>query len=260
MTKAIQSVVRSLRVLEYLNQHAGGDVRQITQACGLTRGTVFRMLETLRQEGYVRKDSGSAMYWLTGRVRALSDGYQEEWWIDAFARQLIKDLGARTKWPVKLLTLSGYEMLTRVTTDFESPLTDGKIPTGYRVSLLWTAAGRVVLAFSPDSVRTALLKGCENNPATQRRNQSPPRPLGAPAITAMLTRIRKAGYEIIDQPQTTYFSLAVPVLAGSLVIGAIAIFFFRASITQAEALKLYRPMLDQTARAIGDRFSTAGQA
>jgi len=254
MTKAVQSVTRCLQVLEYLNQHAGGDTRQITQAKGLTRGTVFRLLETLRQEGYLRKDPGSAMYWLTSRVRALSDGYQEEWWIDAFARKIIMELGERTKWPVKLLTLSGYEMLTRVTTDFQSPLTDGKIPAGYRVSLLWTSAGRVFLAFSSDSVREALLKGCASDPASQRRNRNAPPSMDAASINAMVKRVRKSGYEIVDQPDTNYFSLAVPVMAGAQVIGALVIFFFRASIKQADALKVFKPMLDETALAIGERF------
>jgi IclR family mhp operon transcriptional activator len=254
MTKAVQSVARCLQVLEYVNLHCGATVRQISQATGLTRGTVFRLLETLRQEGYLRKDLGSTMYWPTGRLRALSDGYQEEWWIDAFAKQIINDLGERTKWPVKLLTLSGYEMLTRVTTDFQSPLTDGKIPTGYRVSLLWTAAGRVFLAFSSENTRAALLKGCESMPATQQRNQ--PR-RGIPdrdELDAMLRRIRRQGHEIVDQPLTAYYSLALPVLVGDQAIASLAAFFFRMSIKQSQALKIYKPMLETAAAAIGERF------
>lgn len=258
MTKAVQSVTRCLQVLEYVNLHCGATVRQISQATGLTRGTVFRLLETLRQDGYLRKDRGSTMYWPTGRLRALSDGYQEEWWIDAFAKQVINDLGARTKWPVKLLTLSGYEMLTRVTTDFQSPLTDGKIPTGYRVSLLWTAAGRVFLAFSSESTRAALLKGCESMPATQQRNQ--PR-RGMPErdkLEVMLRRIRRDGHEIVDQPQTAYYSMAVPVLVGDQAIGSLAVFFFRAAIKQHQALRLYKPMLEAAAHTIGERFQRVG--
>ncbi|MCB2108490.1 MAG: helix-turn-helix domain-containing protein [Rhodobacteraceae bacterium] len=254
MTKSVQSVSRALQVLEYLNQHSGGTVREISTETGLSRGTVFRLLETLRNEGYLRKDSGSPAYWLTGRVRALSDGYQEEWWIDEFAKQVIDELGAQTKWPVKLLTLSGYEMLTRVTTDFQSPLTDGKIPTGFRVSLLWTAAGRVVLAFSPANVREALVNGCQTGVMRVGRARRRVEKLGLSAIESICTRIRKNGYEIVDQEDTQYYSLAVPVIAGTRVVGALAIFFFRASIKQGHAVTTFKPMLDQAAKVIGDRF------
>lgn len=254
MTKSVQSVVRSLQVLEFLNQHAGADTRQVVAALGLSRGTAYRLLETLRQKGYLRKEQGSPIYWLTEQVRALSDGYQAEWWIDAFARQIIIDLGERAKWPVKLLTLSGYEMLTRVTTDFQSPLTDGKIPAGFRVSLLWTAAGRAFLAFVPDSVRAELLRGCRDNPATQRRNQRPMRSVDTSGFSAILSRIQQRGYEIVDQPKTAYFSLAVPVIVKGAAVGSIAMFFFRASIKQATAVRDFKPMLDEAARAIADGF------
>jgi len=126
MSTIVQSISRCLDILEALNLHNGATIAELCGHTGLARGTVYRMLETLKRGGYVRKDEGSAHYWLAPRVRSLADGYQDEWWIDAFARDRIVRLGETTRWPVKLLTPSGQDMLTRVTTDFSSPFTDGK--------------------------------------------------------------------------------------------------------------------------------------
>jgi IclR family mhp operon transcriptional activator len=142
MPTLIQSISRCLNVLEALNLRNGATIAELCAQTGLTRGTVYRILETLKRDGFLRKDEGSAHYWLAARVRRLSDGYQDEWWIDTFARDIIVQLGQTIRWPVKLLTPSGHDMLTRATTDFSSPFTDGKYPTGLRLAMPWSAAGR----------------------------------------------------------------------------------------------------------------------
>lgn len=216
LTRSIRSVNRCLEILEFLNLKNGATQREVCAETGLTRGTAYRMLETMRLQGFLRKDRGSARYWLTGRVRALADGYVEEWWIENFARQMVQDLGRKVRWPVKLLTLSGHELLTRVTTDYESPFTEAKFPSGHRVSLLATAAGHAFLAACDAALQEQLIRMAQD--------------AGAPSKTAargelkqQLRRVRLQGYEAVNHPKLAIYSVAVPVVTGDQVIGALAI-------------------------------------
>jgi IclR family mhp operon transcriptional activator len=254
MKRAVQSIQRCLTILEHLNINDGATLHDVCAATGLTRGTVHRVLETLRLEQYLRKDVGSPRYWVASRVRVLSEGYREEWWIDQFATRIIRDLGQKTRWPVKLLTPSGHEMVTRVTTDFESPFTDGKFPTGFRVSLLWSAAGQAYLAFLDKDIRDVLIDAAATAP--QRVTASTPyRSHDMDRLRQVLDYTRKDGFHVADHPEKSFYSLAVPVMIDAKPMGSIAIFFFRATVPVKEAVRTYLPLLQEAAVQIAAEMS-----
>jgi IclR family mhp operon transcriptional activator len=250
LSRSIRSVTRSLEILEFLNLRNGATQREVCAETGLTRGTAYRMLETMRLQGFLRKDAGSARYWLTGRVRALADGYVEEWWIEAFARQMVQELGRRVRWPVKLLTLSGHELLTRVTTDYESPFTEAKFPSGHRVSLLGTAAGHAFLSVCDPTLQEQLIRMAQEAGARSRGKKVPYKPI--------LRRVRAQGYEIVDHPRLSIYSVAIPVVADGQVIGALAIQLFRAAVPKPTAVAKFLAELQTTAAAIGAQFKLQG--
>ncbi len=277
MPTLIQSISRCMAILEAINLHNGATVADLCRVSGLTRGTVYRILETLRRDGFLRKDEGSACYWLAARVRSLSDGYQDEWWIDGFARDIMTALGAAVRWPVKLLTPSGHEMLTRVTTDFSTPFTDGKYPTGLRIAMPWSAAGRAYLAFCDEGDRETLLK------MAVQGEVMPPRPGPyasaaairsegfpvvdtsrakargdlPPGLQADLVRIRRDGYALVHTQGAVFFTLAVPVLVAEGPLGAVAVHIFRSVMTPSEAVVAFTAPLQAAAGDIADRFAEA---
>ncbi|NQV19859.1 MAG: helix-turn-helix domain-containing protein, partial [Rhodospirillales bacterium] len=48
-----------------MNRRNGATVTEVAEDTSLSRGTVYRMLETLREAGYVFRDSADARYRLT---------------------------------------------------------------------------------------------------------------------------------------------------------------------------------------------------
>lgn len=239
--RKIQSVQRAFAVLEFLNLRNGATQRELCDETGLTRGTAYRMLETMRSDGFLRKDEGSARYWLTGRVRALADGYGEEWWVEQFARGLVQDLGRRIRWPVKLLTPSEHSMLVRVTTDYESPFTEAKFPSGHRIGMTSTAAGRAYLAACDPSTRDILIRADQKNPRAE--------------VLKVLQRVRRQGYEIVEHRKLAIYTMSCPVTVGTQPVGALAVQIFRASVTQAQAVREFLPELVKTAREIGEKLT-----
>ena len=138
-TRPIRSLMRGLDALTVLNLRDGATVSEVVQEIRLPRTTVYRILETLCDAGFVYRDGTDDRYRLTIMVRGLSDGFDDEAWVTQIAKPFIYDLCKEIVWPVAIATLSGTSMLVRETTDHSSPLAVARYSAGFRVPLLTSA-------------------------------------------------------------------------------------------------------------------------
>ena len=77
--KNIRSLARGVTVLQHLNRVDAATAATIAQEAHLPRPTVYRILDTLVEQGLIyRSPSSQNLYRLTGNVRALSAGFVEE--------------------------------------------------------------------------------------------------------------------------------------------------------------------------------------
>lgn len=84
--KTVRGLTRGLMLLNMLNKLDGGaSVGLLAELSGLHRTTVRRLLETLQEEGYVRRSPSDDSFRLTIKVRQLSEGFRDEQWISALA-------------------------------------------------------------------------------------------------------------------------------------------------------------------------------
>lgn len=75
--KTVRGLTRGLMLLNMLNKLDGGaSVGLLAELSGLHRTTVRRLLETLQEEGYVRRSPSDDSFRLTIKVRQLSEGFQ----------------------------------------------------------------------------------------------------------------------------------------------------------------------------------------
>ena len=148
-TRPIRALMRGLDALTVLNMRDGATVSEVAHEIRLPRTTVYRILETLCNAGFVFRDEGDDRYRLTLKVRALSGGFDDEAWVKQIAKPLIHELCRDIVWPIALSTPSGGAMIGRETTDHASPLATDRLSAGLRAPMLGSAAG---LATSP-SVR-----------------------------------------------------------------------------------------------------------
>src|ERR1700693_1732646 len=156
-TRPIRALMRGLDALTFLNLRDGATVAEVAQEIRLPRTTVYRILETLCNAGFVFRDAADDRYRLTILVRGLSDGFDDEGWVPQIAKPFIHDLCREVVWPVSIATLSGTTMLVRESTDHSSPLAIERYSAGFRAPLLTTAAGRVYLANSAATQRDMLI-------------------------------------------------------------------------------------------------------
>src|SRR6185312_1248496 len=106
-TRPIRALHRGLDVLIELNRRERAAINTLAGAVHLPRTTTYRILETLRVAGYVDRDPHDDCYRPTVRVRALSDGFDDEAMVAHIAKPHLAALGAQIVWPVALATPSG---------------------------------------------------------------------------------------------------------------------------------------------------------
>src|SRR6202050_5077170 len=157
-TRPIRALMRGLDALTVLHVRDGATVSEVAHEIRLPRTTVYRILETLCNSGYVFRDSSDDRYRLTIMVRALSGGFDDEAWVTNIAKPSILELCREIVWPVSIATLSGTTMMMRETTDHSSPLAIERYSAGFRAPLLTSATGRVYLAHSPAPQRDLLIE------------------------------------------------------------------------------------------------------
>lgn len=246
--RAVRSLIRGLEILEALNRRNGSTVTEVAQETSLSRGTVYRMLETLREGGYVYRDESDGRYRLTVLVKGLSDGFSDETWVSQIAKPMLESLGREIVWPLALATRYGAMLIVRETTDQNSPLALRRYGGGFHVPMMNTAAGKVYLAFCDAEQRDTILSilaRSDSHPANQiARNGK--------MVARMLEEVRAAGYGTAHRPDLKQVSFAVPVMSDSHIFATITLRYIDSAMTVAEAIQRYLAPVQRTANAIGD--------
>ncbi len=134
-----------------------GSISELSLHTGLHRTTVKRLLETLRQEGFLGHDLTTNHYYLTYRVQQLSFGFRDTVSLVQEAWPEMHALSKSIVWPCSLLVPEGEEMVVRASTRFYSRLSFHPGMPGRHLPMLTTAAGRAYISYVSVEERETLL-------------------------------------------------------------------------------------------------------
>jgi IclR family mhp operon transcriptional activator len=149
-TRPIRALLRGLDALAALNACDGATVSELVGTIRLPRTTVYRVLETLCEAGYVDRDAGDDRYRLTRMVRGLADSWDTDAALVAAAEPAIAGLARSLRAVAGIATLSGLQMRLHETAVAGTGWTDAWQP------LATGAAGRVYLAHCSPGERERL--------------------------------------------------------------------------------------------------------
>ncbi len=250
MAKPVRAVERVVRILLYLNQFNGLNSNQVALGTKLSRGTAYRMLETLRVEGLVETHHDDGRYWLTRKVRQLADGFDDEEWISSIARPEMNRLTKAIAWPVMLTTAGGIEMVLRATTDPQTSLLFRRHTVGHVVPILGSAAGRCYLAYCTKNRRDAVLELI----IKMAPNPWPEVASNRTAVQKILAGIRRQRLSVSETPDRRSMSLAVPILIKGEPLAVLGMRHFKSAMTEAEAIRRFAGPLQRSAAWIGEQW------
>jgi IclR family mhp operon transcriptional activator len=251
----MRSALRTLIVLRALNVHNGATVGHLSLATGISRPALYRILETLREAGYISVDIARKHYCLTVMVRSLAEGFTDEDWVTQVARPALAKLQRKVLWPTDLGTFRDNWMWIRETTRPLSPLTMDRTVAGTRCPILATAAGRAYLAFCCDDERAQILGNVALSAESDKEfvhNRA--------RLDVLLQEIRRIGYGYrYGEPPKESGAIAVPILLGNRVLGCVNLTFAATALTPVEAAKKHLVDLQSTAGEIVQGFQRLEQ-
>ncbi len=250
----VQGLQRGLEVLRAINRRHRGvaTIVQISDDTTLHRTTVKRLLETLRNAGFVRHLPASNSYGLTFHVRELSQGFRDEVWASQMAGPLLRKLTEKVLWSCGIATLEADHLIVRDSTYRNSPLSVHPTMLGERLPLLLTASGRAYLAFCPAHERKVLLETLR-----MRADEQGERARDRRYLRDVIVGIRACGFAINEGEWVLsdgFGAIAVPVRHGRRVLACLNIVFSRRSVSMKEAVARYSGELVRTARELENQF------
>lgn len=244
--KVVRGLLRGLQVLRTLNQIGHATVVQLSRKTGLPRATIYRLLDTLIEAGYVTQDGRRELYRLTTMVRALSDGFDNEAWVCEIASPFIVELGRKIVWPVDMLTFDRDAMVIRETTHLSSPLSVTQPAVGARITMLYSSVGRAYLAFCSEAEREAILLhlAATNTPDGRYARKRA-------EVDRLIAETRTRGYGFREGgilPSTG--SIAVPVMWRGEPIACFNIHYILSALSHDEVVSRYLGLMRETASRI----------
>lgn len=249
-TDSIRAVARAMLLLRNMNMQLESSLHSLHQQTGLPKPTIFRILRTLRQEGYVHSVGDGGHYRLTSKVKELGDGYTEKSVVVDVGTPVVLSLTREIQWPLAIGTLDGDAIVVRYSTMPYSPLAVHATTLGQRLGLLDTAMGRVYLAFCPANERATLLQ--------LLRSASPDGLLEKERHLAdELEFVRRQGYAVRKpDAQRSSATMAVPILRDGGVLATLCLTTFGHSLTSGMVAQ-YLPVLKHAAAEIAGAFSAS---
>ena len=216
--KPIRAFSRGLAVLAALNRHGSATALSLARDTGVPRATVYRLLQTLIDDGYIARGSANDRFQLRLPVRRLAEGFEDEQWISAIAGPAIVELTRRTSWPCDVSTLQNLKMVIHESTHPIAPLSIDRSMVGQGMPILGSSAGLAYIAFAPKEEQQTLL--------AMLANSSDPHDVLAqdPEQVARLIAVtRRRGYGLRQGGQLWPHSgsIALPVRVGRRVLGCI---------------------------------------
>lgn len=242
---SVRSLERGLALLVAMNRRKLASVSDLANDTKLPRPTVYRLLDTLSDAGFVARESATERYRPTHGVRALSDGFLEDEWVSEIAAPMMSEFTRQHVWPVSLFTFEAGKMLVRDTTHRQSALSIDYGMVGKRMGMLRTAGGLAYLAFSPANERKVILDMLvQSDDPEDCAARDPQR------LNEMLETVRAKGYATqtrLINPKAA--GISVPVMTGTRVYGCMSLIFIASALTMNEVeKKLLPPLQKMTAK------------
>lgn len=143
----VQSVDRAITILETLAKNSAGcRITELSNATGLHKSTVYRLLSTLMSRGYVERCLDSENYKLGIRILLLGSSILDRMDLRNIAKPYIQELSRKTKEVVHLSILDDGEAvyIDKVESPYHSIRMYSQI--GKRGPLHCTAVGKILLS------------------------------------------------------------------------------------------------------------------
>lgn len=186
-------VSRLFQIIEYMA--ASNDwvsLRGMARELHINAASAFRILNSLKELGYVRQDPNDSKYQLTLKIAGVSAQVLEKVQLRQIAHPHLQNLTSITNETTHLAILDGNEFVYIDKVDNTQAMRM-RSRVGQRGQLYCTAVGKSMLAFIPESDLSKILASLKFQPVTDNTITDPKK------FQEQLAQIRRLGYAIDDE-------------------------------------------------------------
>ncbi len=192
MTTKVKVVSKTFEILEALSDGNRLGLREITERVLYPKPTVFRLLSTLEQLGYIEQDKKDFTYSLSSKLMLLARSLHGGSGLIAVARPHMEMLHRKFGETVNLARLvenrAVYVNIIESKEAFRISDSVGDIAPFHATSI-----GKAIAAFLPKEMRTEILKGCDYASFTKKTVS------GSDELKNQLDDVKKAGYAVDNE-------------------------------------------------------------
>jgi IclR family mhp operon transcriptional activator len=246
MEVVVATDIRLLKVLRSLNEIGTCTVVDLHRTTGISRQSIYRVIDALSHDGYVERIPGDSRVRLTSKVRMLSSGYRDDNCMVEAAGKVLVDLQKQVQWPSSLAIPDKDKIVIRETNRYKSPFVFDHGSVGLRLPLLRSALGLSYLAFCNRRTRTTalmLLRASDDKWDMIARNRR--------ETERLLRNTVERGYSFRQggiEARTS--SIAVPVMVENEALASIGVTFATSALTVRQAAAQFLPDLISAAEQI----------
>ena len=254
-TNLVQSVDRALRIIEFLAENpTGAGITEISKSLGLSKGTVHRLISTLKERDFAYKSSNTELYRLSYKILYLYNCISNN--IDMFkvSRPIIRKFADKVDATVHLATLD-EKRSNIVYIDRIEPMNSQKLfvmssRVGKKAPCYCTAAGKILLSqYSDDEIRD-IMKGEEYKTYTDKTIKN------IDEFLEEIHKVRKQGYAL-DENEYDHgiICISIPIYNSNGKIDFAMSVTGLILYTKAEELINLKDQLDEVSRKVSNAIN-----
>lgn len=187
------TLIKTIRILELFSvDRPQWGVTEISKELRLNKSSVFRILQTLEDRGYVKQNPGDRSYTLTARFLWLGNVVASQMDILRQSKSEVDDLWKKTHGTVVVRVLEGSELITVAVRESPEALRVSH-PIGSRVNFNYGAIGKAILAYWPEFETKQFLQANALIKFTSRTITS------MASLLEQLEQVRRDGFAFSDE-------------------------------------------------------------
>ena len=164
----VQSVERTLDILEALADRGEAGIAQLSQQVNLHASTVHRLLSTLIARGYVRQNQETGRYMLSLKALDMARAVRDHLDLRVEALPVLRELMQKSGETANLSVLDGHQLVYLEQVSSPEWMLRMFVQVGARAPLHSTASGKVLLAHLPAVQLDVMLEGYTLTPFASR--------------------------------------------------------------------------------------------
>lgn len=189
-----QTLAKALDVLDsFSSEHAEWGIRELGRELDINPTTIFRIVRTLCNKGYLEQNSVDQSYSLGPKVLKLANLYNIRNPLPSVAKKVFESYSDRFEHIMYLGTLSKFEVIYLTVLNGKGPVTI--VEPGSSAPLHSNALGKVLLAYEDKKYIQEFLENHQLISFTPRTLSKPEE------LLSQLDEIRERGYAINDGEQ-----------------------------------------------------------